>query len=428
MTAAETTKRTGMLRVTLASLFGTTLEFYDHFLYGSAAAIIFPAVFFVNMSPMVALLLSLVTYSVAFLARPLGAVIFGHFGDRIGRKNVLIVALLIMGCSTFCIGCLPSYEAGGSFGAVALCFLRLFQGIALGGEWGGAALIVSEYAGKSKLKSFFGSIVQLAAPIGFLLASGLFAIISDIGSNEFLMTWGWRIPFWLSALLVLVGLYMRSSIQESPEFLAVAAEEQAKSEKPAPLLEVLRHHLKPVLLAIGTRIGSDAAFYVFALFPMVYLPMIGVTADVAFLVGVFSSLGQIVGTPLFGKLCDHWGTRRVLILGAVVNIGFGFAYFAFLNTGSTPIIMLGAFLSLFCLSILWAPLASHLPAMFPVEVRYTATSIGFQAAGIFGGALAPTICLLLLENTGSGLSVAVYLAAVLLLALFCTVKTKTGRE
>lgn len=426
MNAVDGTKKPGMLRVTLASLFGTTLEFYDHFLYGSAAAIIFPQVFFVNMSPMVALLLSLVTYSVAFLARPLGAIIFGHFGDKIGRKNVLIVALLIMGCSTFCIGCLPGYEVGGSFGAVALCFLRLFQGIALGGEWGGAALIVSEYAGASKLKSFFGSIVQLAAPIGFLLASGLFAAISDIGSNDFLMSWGWRIPFLLSAALVFVGLYMRSSIQESPEFLA-AAEERAGDEKAAPLADVLRHHLKPVLLAIGTRIGSDTAFYVFALFPMVYLPMIGVTTDVAFLVGVFSSLGQIVGTPLFGKLCDRWGTRRVLILGAVVNIAFGFAYFAFLNTGSTPVIMLGAFLSLFCLSILWAPLASHLPAMFPVEVRYTATSIGFQAAGIFGGALAPTICLLLLEGTGSGLSVAVYLAAVLLLALFCTVKTKTGR-
>lgn len=418
----EQGKHTGMFRVTIGSLFGTTLEFYDHFIYGSAAAIVFPQVFFVDVSPALALLLSLVTYSVAFLARPLGAVIFGHFGDKIGRKNVLIAALMIMGCSTFLIGCLPDYRTAGVFGAVALCVLRLMQGIALGGEWGGAALLVNEYAGRSKLKSLLGSIVQTASPIGFLLASGVFAMVSGIGNNEFLLTWGWRIPFLLSALLVAVGVYVRSSIEESPEFLSLKQE-----NRPAPIKEVVKHHYKEVLLAIGTRIGSDTAFYVFALFPLVYLPNVGVSNEVALMVGVFASLGQIVGTPIFGHFCDRYGTRRVLIVGAIVNLVYAFAYFMLLDTGNPLLILGGAFGSLFCLSILWAPLASHLPAMFPVEVRYTATSIGFQTAGVFGGALAPTICLLILESTGSGACIAAYLGATLLLALFCTIKTKVAR-
>lgn len=412
-------KSAGMFKVTFASLFGTTLEFYDHFVYGSAAAVVFPHVFFVSMPPTIALLLSLVTYSVAFVARPLGALLFGHFGDRMGRKNVLIAALLIMGGATFLIGCLPGYEAAGSFGAVALCVLRLLQGIALGGEWGAAALIVNEYARSSRMKSVLGSVVQVAAPLGFLMASGALSLISDLGGEEFLLNGGWRIPFLASSVLVAVGLYMRSGIEESPEFL-----EHKQEDRPAPLLEVARHHGKEVLLAIGTRVGSDTAFYVFAMFPLVLLPRIGVPDETALLVGVFASLGQMVGTPLFGWACGRWGSKRVLAVGAVANLAYAFAYFPLLETRDASVILGAAFVSLFLLSMLWAPLASHLPAMFPVHVRYTATSVGFQAAGVFGGALAPTVCLILLEGTGSPVSVAVYLGATLVLALFCVLKTK----
>ncbi len=400
-------------------MFGTTLEFYDHFVYGSAAAVIFPVVFFVSMPPTVALLLSLVTYSVAFIARPLGALIFGYFGDRIGRKNVLIAALLIMGCSTFLIGCLPDYAAAGSFGAIALCVLRLLQGIALGGEWGGAALMVNEYATSPKLKSILGSVVQVASPLGFLLASGALSLISDLGGEAFLLGGGWRIPFLASSVLVIIGLYMRSGIEESPEFM-----EKKKEDRPAPIMDVVKNHGKEVLLAIGTRIGSDTAFYVFAMFPLVYLPRIGVTSGAALMVGVFAALGQMVGTPLFGWLSGRWGTRKVLIVGAVVNMLYAFLYIVLLDTQNTVVILTGAFISLFCLAMLWAPLASHLPSMFPVHVRYTATSIGFQMAGVFGGAIAPTICLMLLEGTGTAMSVPVYLGITLLLALYCAVKTK----
>lgn len=416
---AHVPKKKRMFRVTLASMSGTMLEFYDHFVYGSAAAVVFPAVFFVSMPPTVALLLSLVTYSVAFIARPLGALVFGYFGDKVGRKNVLIVALLIMGGATFLIGCLPDYATAGSFGAVALCILRLLQGVALGGEWGGAALMVNEYTTSPRLKSILGSIVQVASPLGFLLASGTLSLISDLGGEAFLLGGGWRIPFLASAVLVVIGFYMRFGIEESPEFL-----ERKEENRPAPLMDVVKNHGREVLLAIGTRIGSDTAFYVFAMFPLVYLPRIGITSGSALLVGVFASLGQMVGTPIFGWLCGRWGTRKVLIVGAVVNMLYAFAYIFLLDTQNPTIILAGAFMSLFCLAMLWAPLASHLPAMFPVHVRYTATSIGFQMAGVFGGALAPTICLMLLENTGTAMSVPVYLGITLLLALFCTIKTK----
>lgn len=416
---AHVPKKKRMLKVTLASMSGTMLEFYDHFVYGSAAAVVFPAVFFVSMPPTVALLLSLVTYSVAFIARPLGALVFGYFGDKVGRKNVLIVALLIMGGATFLIGCLPDYATAGSFGAVALCILRLLQGVALGGEWGGAALMVNEYTTSPRLKSILGSIVQVASPLGFLLASGTLSLISDLGGEAFLLGGGWRIPFLASAVLVVIGFYMRFGIEESPEFL-----ERKEESRPAPLMDVVKNHGREVLLAIGTRIGSDTAFYVFAMFPLVYLPRIGITSGSALLVGVFASLGQMIGTPIFGWLCGRWGTRKVLIVGAVVNMLYAFAYIFLLDTQNPTIILAGAFVSLFCLAMLWAPLASHLPAMFPVHVRYTATSIGFQMAGVFGGALAPTICLMLLENTGTAMSVPVYLGATLLLALFCTIKTK----
>lgn len=415
----EQAKHTSMMRVTLASLFGTTLEFYDHFIFGTASALIFPHVFFANMSSNLALLLSLATYGIAFLARPIGAVIFGHFGDRIGRKNILVLALLIMGGSTFLIGCLPDYTIAGSLGAYLLITLRLLQGIALGGEWGGAALMVNEFSKKSKYKGLLGSMVQIAAPLGFLLASAIFAFINFTMNTEQIHHWGWRIPFLLSAVLVIIGFYIRSHIDESPEFL-----QSHHSTKNIPIVLVVKHHFKSVLLAIGTRIGSDIAFYVFALFPLVYLPYIGVSKEVALIVGITSAFGQMLGTPIFGYLCDLYGTKKILSWGAVLNLIWSFAYIAILNTHHTIFIAIGAFLALFFLAAMWAPLATHLPSIFPVNVRYTGTSISFQAAGILGGAIAPSICLLLLNSTHNGYLIALYLGLTLLLALLCTLKTE----
>lgn len=410
-----------LIKVTLASLVGTSLEFYDHFIYGTAAALVFPKVFFSQMTPQLALLLSLLTYGIAFVARPLGAIIFGHFGDRIGRKNMLVAALLIMGLATFLIGCLPSYDTIGVWSVYGLCLLRLMQGIALGGEWGGAALMVGEFAKDSKYRSLLGSMVQIASPIGFLLASGVFALITLLLSNEAFFSWGWRVPFLISSVLVIIGLYIRSGIEESPEFLE--SRKLGPVEETAPIVMVLRNHWRNLLLAIGTRIGSDIAFYVFALFALVYLPSIGVSSQIALQASIAAALGQACGVPIFGYLCDLFSTRSVLAFGAIANLVWAFAFFMLLDSQNTIIILMAAFIALFLLSALWAPLAAHLPRMFPVEVRFTGAGFGFQCAGILGGALAPSICVMLLTVYATPLPVSLYLGATLVLAFVCVLMT-----
>lgn len=410
-----------LLRVTLASLFGTMLEFYDHFIYGTAAAVIFPAVFFAGLSEQLALLLSLAIYGIAFFSRPVGALIFGHFGDRIGRRSILIIVLVLMGCATFLIGCLPSFETAGMFGAVALVFLRLLQGIALGGEWGGAALMVNECCRGMKCEGLLGSIVQIASPLGFLFASGIFAIVIHFSTPEELLEFTWRLPFFASLILVLLGLFIRKQIDESPEFEALKQKQNLENHRPVAL--VFSKHLKTLLLAIGTRIGPDAAFYVFALFPLVLLPAWGFDKQIAVNASIVASVGQACGIPLFGWLSDRWGTRRTLQIGSVLCMLWLLAFFPLLKTGSAPWIYFAAFIALFCLAGVWAPLAAHFPKMFPVEVRFTGAGLGFQSAGILGGGIAPTICASLFISTQSTLPVTVYMLALLALAFFCVTAT-----
>lgn len=422
ITEGEASTKTSLVRVTFASVAGTTLEFYDHFIYGTAAALVFPTVFFSQLDPQLALLLALATYGVGFISRPLGALIFGHFGDRIGRKNVLVTVLLCMGIATFLIGCLPSYETAGIFGACGLFALRLMQGIALGGEWGGAALMVNEFAKGSKHQGLLGSMVQVASPVGFLLASGVFALVTANVSEDAFLYWGWRIPFLLSSILVIVGLYIRSSIGESPEFLA-NKKKCPQQHQHAPIYVLLRNYWRRLLLVIGTRIGSDIAFYVFALFPLVYLPYLGIPKQIALYASIAAALGQALGTPIFGYLCDKLSTRTVLAFGAGANLIWAFAFFWLIDFHSEPVIILSAFIALFLLAAMWAPLAQHLPQMFPVDIRFTGAGVGFQTAGILGGALAPTICVSLLTYYDSSLPVSLYLGITLVLALLCILMT-----
>jgi metabolite-proton symporter len=394
---------------------GTSLEWYDHFIYGSAAALVFPKLFFDQTHPLTATLLSLATYGVAFVARPVGAAVFGHFGDRFGRKTVLMVTLLTMGCATFLIGLLPTYGSVGFLAPLLLVLLRLIQGLALGGEWGGAALMVNEFDPAGRRRGFLGSLVQVASPIGLLIANGVFALVTWLVSPEAFLSWAWRVPFLLSAVLIAVGYFIRRGIAESPLFEQV---EETQSASQAPLAEVLRLYWRQVLIAVGSRIGSDIVFYVFTLFLLVYVPRrLGLPNTVALSAVLAAAVAQIIGIPLFGALSDRFGRRPVLIFGAVSAIVWGFVFFALVDTAVPSLIMLASFVGMFLHAAMWGPLASFLPEMFETRVRCTGASLGFQLAGVFGGAPAPVIATQLMAGFDSPWPVAIYLAASLALVV-----------
>ncbi len=404
-------------KVAAASLVGTSLEFYDHFIYGTAAALVFPKLFFAQNDPRTALLLSLASYGIAFAARPVGAAVFGHFGDRLGRKRVLFITLLVMGLSTFLIGVLPTYAQAGLFAPAVLALLRLAQGLALGGEWGGAALMVTESG--THRKGLMGSLVQVASPIGFLLANLAFAAVTAALSEEAFLAWGWRLPFLASALLVGVGLYIRHSLDESPEFELARHEAHAPTQ--VPLLEVLTRHWGKLLVAVGARAGSDIAWYVFSLFLTVYLVGIGVPKTVALQAGMLAAVTQIAAIPFFGFLADRIGSRKVLALGAVAGMAWAFVFFRMVDSGVPSQIVTACVVGMFIQAALWAPLASFLPDMFPTHVRFTGAGLGFQLAGIAGGAFAPVAALALLNTYGTSQAVAVYVAVALAFVLMAAV-------
>lgn len=397
-------------RVAGASLAGTTLEFYDHFIYGSAAALVFPKLFFPQSDPLTATLLSFASYGVAFVARPLGAAIFGHYGDKMGRKSILIITLLMMGLATFGIGLLPTYATAGALAPLLLVLLRVVQGLALGGEWGGAAIMVNELDPEGKRRGMLGSLVQLAAPIGLLLANGIFALVTWQVSEEAFLSWGWRVPFLLSALLVGVGLYIRANVRESGMFEKL---EESHAEARAPIMEVLRNYKKQLLIAFGARLGGDIAFYVFTLFLLYFVPTkLGLPKSIALNAVLLGAVAQILFIPIAGLLADRIGRRPVLMIGGIGGAVWAFVFFAMVKTGSPALIMLASFVGMVLVSFMFSPLASFLPELFATRVRVTGASLGFQFAGVFGGALAPLIAVGLLDRFGTTMPVALYLAAV----------------
>jgi metabolite-proton symporter len=413
MTSPPSDPRQSIVKVVGASLVGTTLEFYDHFIYGSAAAIVFPKLFFPQADALTSTLLSLASYGVAFVARPVGAAIFGHFGDRIGRKYILMVTLLMMGIATFCIGLLPTYATVGMLAPVLLVLLRVTQGIALGGEWGGAAIMVNEFDPEGRRRGYFGSLVQLAAPIGLLLANGAFALVTWLVSEEAFFSWGWRVPFLLSALLIGVGIYIRYNISESPLFQKI---EESHTEAPAPIMELLRNYKRQLLIAFGARLGGDIAFYVFTLFLLVYVPQkLGLPRSVPLSAVLWGAVAQLIAIPLAGTMSDRFGRRPVLLFGAIGGFVWAFAFFALVETKVPALILFASFIGMFFTGAMFSPLASFLPELFETRVRCTGASLGFQFAGVFGGALAPLIATQLVASYGTSTPVSVYLATALAL-------------
>jgi len=408
----------GVRRVVIASLVGTSLEWYDFFIYGTAAALVFNKLFFPSFDPLVGTLLAFTTYAVGFIARPVGGVVFGHYGDRAGRKNVLVATLVLMGAATFAIGLLPTYATIGVWAPILLVTLRFLQGLGLGGEWGGAVLMTLE-SGKATKRGLNASWPQVGVPIGLLLANGVLSLMGAVTGDDAFLSWGWRVPFLLSGVLVLVGLWIRLSLEESPLF----ADVESKHEKAkAPIVEVLQRYPRQVLLALGARVGVDVVFYVYVLFITTYVvTYLKLPQHYALNAVLIAAACQVVFIPLFGALSDRFGRRPIYLVGAVGAAIWTFVFFALLDTGSFPLIVLAAVVALVLHAAMYGPQAAFIAEMFPTAVRYTGASMGYQLAGILGGALAPIIATALLDRYESSVFVSIYVLVVLAITVLCVV-------
>jgi metabolite-proton symporter len=403
-------------KVIVASLIGTSLEWYDFFIYGTAAALVFNQLFFPTFEPLVGTLLAFTTYAVGFVARPLGGLVFGHYGDRIGRKNVLVVTLLLMGIATFAIGLLPTYATIGVWAPILLVALRFLQGLGLGGEWGGAVLMTLESGGANR-RGLNASWPQVGVPLGLLLANGILALMGALTDEPAFLSWGWRVPFLLSGFLVLVGLWIRMTIAESPLFREV---EESHAKAGAPIMEVLRRYPKQVLLAIGARVGVDVAFYTFVLFITTYVATyLKLPRNYALNAVLIAAAVQVALIPFFGSLSDRFARRPVYLAGAIGAAVWVFVFFALLDTGQFWLIVLATVVALVFHAAMYGPQAAFISEMFPTKVRYTGASMGYQLAGIIGGALAPIISVALLDRFDTSIAVSVYALAMLLVTIIC---------
>jgi len=384
-------------RILFASLAGTTIEFFDFYIFATASVIVFPQLFFPSSDPTAATLQSFATFSIAFFARPIGAAIFGHFGDRVGRKATLVVALLTMGLATVAIGLLPTYAVAGKWAPLMLAVCRLFQGIGLGGEWGGAVLLATENAPKSRL-SWFGMFPQLGAPIGFICSTGIFLLLTGTMTEQQFASYGWRIPFLASAVLVLVGLYVRLKISETPEFKKALLNDERVS---VPFVTVIKDHYGRLLLGTFAALTTFVLFYLMTVFALSWgISALGFTRQQFLPIQMIGVVFFGLTIPIAATLADRYGRIPVLLTATALIGVFGLAFAPLLTAGNTSSVTAFMILGLGLMGMTYGPIGTALSELFPVGVRYTGASLAFNMAGIFGASLAPYIATTLATTYG----------------------------
>ena len=404
-------------RAVIASTIGTAIEWYDFFLYSTVTGLVFAKLFFPHSDPWVGTLEAFAIYAVGFVARPVGAAIFGHYGDRIGRKSTLIATLLLMGLATFAVALVPTYERIGIWGAVLLTVLRFIQGVGVGGEWGGSVLMSMEWARTDKTRGFVASWPQFGVPCGLFLANLAVLAFSQMSGDSFL-AWGWRIPFALSLVLVAVGLYIRLGILETPVFSKLIAEQKIDR---TPMLTVLREHPKEIVLSAFARMGEQAPFYIFTAFIFSYgTGTLHVSRDFLLTAVLAASVLSFVSIPLFGHLSDQIGRKTMYLIGAIVTGVFGFIYFAMVDTRSEPIIFLAIILSLVPHDMLYGPQAALIAESFTGRLRYSGASLGYQLASVIAGGPAPLIAAWLFGTYHTATAIAAYIAVCAVISVIAT--------
>ena len=411
MASSETTP---LRRVVMASLIGTTIEWYDFFLYGSAAALVFNKLFFPEFDPLTGTLLAFATYALGFVARPVGGIVFGHFGDRIGRKRLLMLSLVLMGLATILIGLLPTYGQIGVWAPIALIALRLVQGFAVGGEWGGAVLMAAEH-GDAARRGFWASWPQAGVPAGNLLAAAVLAIMAAVQTEADFLDWGWRVPFLLSALLVGVGWYIRNRVAESPMFEAELDAAEAPARVPA--IEVLRERPKALVLGAGLRVGENISYYILTVFSLTFLVDVSKESrSLALNALLIGAAAQFFAIPLFALLSDRIGRRPVYAFGAFGLAAWCFIMFGLLGSGDNASIIFALVVGLVLHGAMYGPQAAFITELFPTRIRYSGVSLAYQLTSIIAGSLAPIVALWLYKIYGSATPVAIYVGAACLIS------------
>ena len=421
--AGAETERAGMGRIVLASLVGTTIEFYDFYIFGTAAALVFGPMFFPKSAPETQALNAYLTFGIAFLARPVGSFLFGHFGDRVGRKSALVATMLMMGLATTLIGALPGYAAAGVLAPWLLAALRFLQGVGLGGEWGGAALIATENAPDGR-RAWFGMFPQLGPPIGFFIATGLFlALLIGFGEAAF-VDWAWRVPFLASAILVAIGLYVRVALEETPAFKAAMALDKRVA---VPLGAVLRDHWGPLIQGSLAIVVCYALFYISTVYMLGYgVRSLGLSRVDLLEMLCLAIVFMAVATPISAALADRVGRRPVLLVSAIVAAAIGLLMPALVGHGAGGVLIFLS-LALGAMGLTFAPLGALLPELFPTEVRYTGAASAYNLGGILGASLAPSLAQVL-EAAGGIAWVGYYIAAAAVISFFAILSMRETRD